>query len=174
MARLRIYLDWTQEQVASLIEEKRKALGIEGIDVAVTQASEAKGISETAPRRDTTEEPVRSQAPPMNESVGDLKDGGRSYHSYFMRLSAEVRYQIWQHCIPTDPTAQFFEIVEGQRSPLTLHNWSPQFRTAASRTFPSGYISGTCPYACAEDSHLTPSGMAHFRHSTALGSTGRF
>lgn len=129
--RLKILLAWTHEQVEILIEEKANELGIGKVEAPAAQVKKA--ISE-APGPAQLEKPIKGRV-----HIPAASDNN-SHHCHLMRLPAEIRKMIWEDCLPKGPTAHFFEVVERQRKGHMLHYWSPEFRTCASRDFPSGYL----------------------------------
>src|SRR6266536_434404 len=68
----------------------------------------------------------------------------------FQRLPNEIRFRIWENCLPPRPTVRFFDLIN---PPLTRHHqhlWSnKEFWLRASRDHESGYLRvlplmGTC------------------------------
>ncbi len=68
----------------------------------------------------------------------------------FQRLPNEIRFRIWEKCLPPRPTVHFFDLINRPLAQHHQHLWSnKEFRLRASRDHESGYLHvlplmGTC------------------------------
>lgn len=141
--RLRLLLNWTSEQMAILVKEKAVELGIGVVNARPGSSTQLKMNIATAPG------PALSSDHWTQLEATSISITPRCH---FMRLSAEIRQVIWEFCLPQGPTTHFFEVLEPPRKSHMLHNWSPAFRTCASKRFPSGYLAMYTLLAACRDS----------------------
>lgn len=149
--RLQVLLAWTRTQVDNLITQKEKQMGIEKIDGSPVPIDEMEKEMEREKSATRSVQDLSTSDSPAGGSITiPAPSGDRRCH--LMLLSTEVRQMIWQKCLPSGPTAHFFEVVERQRKAHMLHHWSPEFRTRASKEYPSGYIAIYTLLAACRDS----------------------